>query len=138
MSRHAKVKVKLCPFVPVFLAEMDSPAFHQLSGNSAKLYVYLKRSCSRAAGNKPANEVTVFGFSYTEAERYGFARRTFIRMIKELIEAGFIELVEKGGLRGCNGVCSKYRLSRVWASRDMQAELRQAGIRQAARAEKGR
>jgi len=121
-----KQRIKLCPFVPIYLAELDSPAYQALSGNSAKLYTYLKRACSRAACNKPANEVTIFGFTYSEAERYGFARHTFIRMIRELIDAGFLELVEKGGLRGAGGVCSKYRLSKVWSSRELQAELRQA------------
>lgn len=127
MSRgREKLKLKLPPFVPIFLKELDSPAFHKLNGNSAKLYCYLKRACSRAAGNKPANSVTVFGFSYAEGERYGFARQTFRRAISELAGNGFIELVEKGGLRGAGGVCSKYRLSNVWSELEMKEALRQA------------
>lgn len=115
MSRSRHQKERLAPFVPIFHDELESTAYRELSPSAAKLYPYFKRICVRATKGKP-DESTLFGFTYTEAEKYGFVSRTFVRAVKDLIQHGFIDLVEKGGLRGAGHSCSKYRLSKRWVS----------------------
>ena len=56
----------------------------------------------------------IFDLTYSEAERLGFARRTFSRVIEELLSKGFIDIVTVGGKRGCGMSNSKYKLSERW------------------------
>jgi len=55
-----------------------------------------------------------FQLSYTEAQNYGFHRTTFFRIICELVEKGFIDPVERGGLKGFGRSFNKFRLSARW------------------------
>ena len=103
-------------FVPITFEEMDSMAFISLNGNSAKLYGYLKRAARTAAyknGMSRQGDVQ-FDFTYSEAKRHGFSESTFIRAIRQLWEKGFIELVERGGLRGQGRSNSRYKLAAYW------------------------
>lgn len=50
-----------------------------------------------------------FQFSYTEATRYGCARRSFYRVIEDLVGHGFIDPVHRGVRNP-----SIFRLSRRW------------------------
>jgi hypothetical protein len=106
---------RLPPFVPIFHDELESTAYRKLSANAAKLLPYFKRICVKATRGKP-NETTLFGFTYTEAVKYGFARRTFSRAVQELQKHGFIEIAEVGGLRGTGHSCSQYKLSKRWVT----------------------
>jgi hypothetical protein len=107
------------PFTPLLIAELDSFAFHSLTGNSAKLYVYLKRAC-RSAGLKMGTDResdVIFDFTYTEAKRRGFSAKTLLRGLKELWQKGFIGVVKIGGLTFSEqgGRCnSKYQLTAYW------------------------
>lgn len=113
-SRHSQ-KERLPPFVPIFFDELDSTAYRALSANAAKLLTYFKRICVKATKGKP-NETTLFGFTYTEAVKYGFARRTFSRAVQDLQQRGFIDIAEVGGLRGAGHSCSQYKLSKRWVT----------------------
>lgn len=110
-----KHKEKMPPFVPIRMDELESTAYRQLTGNAAKLLPYFKRTCIRAVKGAP-DTCTIFGFTYTEAAKYGFSRSTFRRAIQELIAKGFVDRVEKGGLRGVGHTCSKYKLSGRWVT----------------------
>ena len=122
-------KDRLPPFVPIFHDELESTAYRTLSANAAKLLPYFKRICVKATRGKP-NETTLFGFTYAEAVKYGFARRTFSRAVQELQKHGFIEVAEVGGLRGAGHSCSQYKLSKRWVTF--------GGLGWAIQAEKGR
>lgn len=106
-------------FTPLLIAELDSYAFQSLTGNSSKLYVYLKRAC-RSAGLRLGalrESDVIFDFTYTEAKRRGFSAKTFLRGLKELWQKGFIGVVKIGGLTFSEqgGRCnSKYRLTAFW------------------------
>ncbi len=56
-------------------------------------------------------------FPYDEGEKLGFASATFSRVIKELIEIGFIDPVEKGGLHGDGKSYNYFKLSKKWEAR---------------------
>jgi hypothetical protein len=55
-----------------------------------------------------------FRFPYSEAMKYGFSRRTFWRIIVELMDRGFIDPVAKGGLKSCGKGCNVFKLSQRW------------------------
>ena len=110
-----KSKDRLAPFVPIFHDELESTAYRELTPSAAKLYPFFKRSCVRATRGKP-DESTPFGFTYTEAIKYGFSRATYSRAMKDLVASGFLDILESGGLRGVGCSCSKYRLSRRWVT----------------------
>lgn len=113
-SRHSQ-KERLPPFVPILHDELESTAYRTLSATAAKLLPYFKRICVKATRGKP-DETTLFGFTYTEAGKYGFARRTFSRAVQDLQKHGFIDIAEVGGLRGAGHSCSQYKLSRRWVT----------------------
>jgi hypothetical protein len=108
-------KVRLAPFIPIFHDELESTAYRTLTASAAKLLPYFKRTCVRACKGAP-NETTIFGFTYSEAKKYGFTEHTFIRSYKALVLHGFIDLVEQGGLRGAGHSCSKFKLSKRWVA----------------------
>jgi len=110
-----KQKNRLAPFVPIFHDELESTAYRTLPPNAAKLLPYFKRICVKASKGAP-NESTTFGFTYTEAAKYGFARRTFHNSVKILELHGFIDIVSVGGLRGFGHTCSQYKLSKRWVT----------------------
>jgi len=64
--------------------------------------------------NDPLRYQTEFPFSYSEAKNYGFAIATHHRCISELMEKGFIDPADKGGLRGLGRSCSSFTLSWRW------------------------
>jgi len=106
-------------FAPILFAELDSYAFQSLTGNSSKLFIYLKRTC-RTVGVKLGTSRecdVIFDFTYAEAKRRGFSAKTFLRGIKELWLKGFIGVVKIGGLTFSEqgGRCnSKYQLTAYW------------------------
>jgi hypothetical protein len=59
-----------------------------------------------------------FEFSYTEAETYRFSRSTFFRIICELVRKGFVDPVQKGGLRGFGKSFNRFKLSERWKRYD--------------------
>lgn len=62
----------------------------------------------------PQKYLLDFTFSYPEAKRYGFAYSTFSKTIKALVAFGFIDPVDRGGLRGYQKGYNIFRLSKRW------------------------
>lgn len=111
MGKKRNNKNRLPPFAPILNEEMLSKAYTELKPSAAKAYPHFKR----IAGIKKTKTGELdFDFTYTEAESFGFARRTFYEVIGELNDKGFIDVLEAGGLRGTCRSNSKYRLSERW------------------------
>ncbi|WP_185244951.1 hypothetical protein [Citrifermentans bremense] len=113
-------RFKLPPFTPLLNEEMDSKAFSELSGSAVKVLMWFKRTDGKLRRLDALGYSGVFDFTYTEAERRGFARRTFSRAIEELGKSGFVEIVSVGGLRGAGRSNSKYKLSKRWLLYEVQ------------------
>jgi hypothetical protein len=89
---------------------LNSMAYKELTPSSAKALPYfLWKRYKSERGNK-----LYFTFSYKEGEKYGFALSTFFNVIRDLMEKGFIDPVEKGGLRGDGKSYNKFTLSERW------------------------
>jgi hypothetical protein len=102
------------PFIPILYDEMDSAAYRELTGSAAKALPYFRRIHGRLIKKFGDDYNGIFDFTYSEAEKYGFARHTFSRIITELNAKGFIDIVKQGGKRGCGMSNSKYKLSERW------------------------
>jgi hypothetical protein len=109
-----KEKYKLPPFVPVLNDEMDSKAYRDLPGSAAKALVYFKRIDGKLFRKYRDDYNGIFDFTYSEAKRLGFARSTFSKVIGELHDKGFIDIISVGGLRGAGRSNSKYKLIEKW------------------------
>jgi hypothetical protein len=90
-------------FVPVVKFMIKSPAFKKLTNASRVAYLLLKAQCN----NRDQREVV---FPYSHAEDY-MNRHTFARSIKQLVDLGFIEKSDFGGLYRRTNV---YRLIEDW------------------------
>lgn len=114
MARSKKTKGgRKIPFVPVAWDLLNSRAYSELTGSAAKVL--------NVCLGKPKvfiNDVRIYAvaweFPYSEAERFGVAKRTFNRCLCELIERGFLDCRTKGGLRGHAKTASTFSLSPRW------------------------
>jgi hypothetical protein len=104
---------KLPPFVPLTWEMLNHKAYKSLTGLAAKALPYFFGKI-KTLYKDPQRYLEHFQFSYTEAQTYGFSRSTFSRIICELIGKGFIDPVERGGLRGFGRSFNKFRLSERW------------------------
>jgi hypothetical protein len=105
---------RLPPFSPILFAELNSVAYQKLPGNAAKALPYFKRIDGILKKKYGDDYNGIFDFTYSEAEKCGFARRTFARIITGLNAKGFIDIIKQGGKRGCGMSNSKYRMSERW------------------------
>ena len=113
MGKYYSKKNRLPPFVPLTWDLLNSPAYKELTPSSAKALPYFLGKV-KLGFNDPEKYEKYFNFPYPEAEKLGFSTATFSRIRKELEEKGFIERVERGGLRGKGEGYSKYTLSKKW------------------------
>ena len=114
-KRYRKTKGnRLPPFSAILFDELLSAAYKELSGSAAKALPYFKRIDGILIKKSGDDYNGIFDFTYSEAEKYGFARRTFSRIITELNAKGFIDIIKQGGKRGCGMSNSKYKLSERW------------------------
>jgi hypothetical protein len=104
---------KLPPFVPLTWEMLNHKAYKSLTYSAGKALPYFLGKVKNLY-NDPQRYFEHFQLSYTEAQNYGFHRTTFFRIICELIEKGFIDPVERGGLRGFGRSFNKFRLSERW------------------------
>lgn len=102
------------PFIYIRYDELDSAAYQELPGNAAKALPYFKRIDGRLKKKCGDDYNGIFDFTYSEAEKFGFARKTFSRIIAELNAKGFIDIVKQGGKRGCGMSNTKYCMSERW------------------------
>ena len=104
---------KLPPFVPLTWEMLNSAAYKELSPSAAKGLPYFLGKV-KTKYNDPQKYLSEFSFSYTEADRLGFAITTFYRVISRLMANGFIDPVDKGGLRGLCRSYNLFKLSNRW------------------------
>jgi hypothetical protein len=116
-SKNRKRKNKgdrLPPFSPILYDQLISLAYKKLPGNAAKAlpyFIWIDGVLKKKSGDDYNG---IFDFTYSEAEKYDFARRTFSRIITNLNAKGFIDIVKQGGKRSCGMSNSKYKLSERW------------------------
>lgn len=104
---------KLPPFVPMLWNLLHSKAYKALPPTAAKLLPYFLGKV-QINPRHPEYYSTTFNFTYSEAENYKCARRTFYGVVSALIEYGFVDPVKRGGLRGMNMSSSIFKLSDRW------------------------
>lgn len=114
MARNKdKQKLALPPFVPMTWTLLNSKAYKDLTFAARAMLPYFI--------GKPNINIrsdlylkTEFSISYREALSYGCSTRTFTRVISDLMRKGFIDPVDKGGLRGWGLSCNVFRMSDRW------------------------
>lgn len=116
MARHKRDN-KEQNFVIVPWRIIGSKAFIELSMSSGKclpyfLYRFSRRKYDGQRGALAKEEnVNEIEFSYMDAAKLGFSKGTFFRIVCELIEKGFLDPAQKGGLRGHCKTNSRFRRS---------------------------
>lgn len=88
---------------------------------NSKAYIALKPSSAKAlpyfigkGRNMQRKDKIYFPFPYAEADRLGFAPATFSNLIKDLMGKGFIDPIDKGGLRSDGKSNNMFALSVRW------------------------
>ena len=104
---------KLPPFVPLLWDLLNHRAYIALPFAASKALPYFLGKV-KYSYNDPQKYLTEFSFPYSEAKRLGFASGTFSSAIRDLISYGFVDPVDRGGLRGCGMSKSKFKLSLRW------------------------
>lgn len=112
-SKKDKRKLAIPPFVPMTWTMLNSKAYTALTFAARAMLPYFI--------GKPKINIrsdlylkTQFSISYKEAITYGCSTRTFTRVIEDLMRKGFIDPVDKGGLRGWGLSCNVFRMSDRW------------------------
>ena len=83
-------KKKELPFAMIYKHMLATNAWRQLSNPARVAYIHLK---AKYNGQNAKN----LSLTYNEMQPF-MCRRTFRNAIKQLVEYGFIEIVNKGGL----------------------------------------
>ena len=104
---------RLPPFVFLLWDLLNSPAYISLPPSAAKALPYFLGKVRLSPGY-PERYKQAFEFSYREGKKRGFALATFSKVIQDLVKYGFIEPVDKGGLRGDCKSSNKFMLSKRW------------------------
>jgi hypothetical protein len=104
---------KLPPFVALTWEMLNSKAYIDLPPSAAKVLPYFLGKPKFGYGD-PQRYREEFHLSYAEASSYGFAIATHHRNISQLVEKGFIDPVDKGGLRGLGRSYSLFTISWRW------------------------
>jgi hypothetical protein len=104
---------RLPPFVALTWDMLNSKAYKDLPASAGKELPYFLGKI-KTAFKDPQKNLIEFSFSYREARKYGFATTTHHRTICELVEKGFIDPCDKGGLRSNGKSYNLFRLSRRW------------------------
>ncbi len=108
-------KDRIPPFVATTYEILNSIAYKDLPPSAGKALPYFLGKVKAKVPYKDANYYrTEFSFSYTEGLRYGFSLSTFSKIIQALVKYGFIDPVDKGGLRGTGLSYNMFRLSTRW------------------------
>ena len=108
-----KKRTSKIPFVANSWETLNSRAYIQLSGSSGKALPYFLGK-PKLFFTDPQFYLIDFSFPYAEAQRLGFATGTFSKVIQELVRTGFIDPVDKGGLRSDGKSYNRFKLSRRW------------------------
>jgi len=105
---------------------LESKAYYKLSGNQIRILnrFMMKRKLKKikVKGRKAEWIITNNGeivFTYSEAEKMGMSRSTFLRAIDRLVEVGLIDITHSGN-GNFKGDCSKYFISDRWMEYGMK------------------
>lgn len=112
-TRTGKKEYSTAPFVMMPWEILNSKAYKDLPPSAGKALPYFLGKPQRHFRD-PMRYEAEWPFTYGEADRYGFASSTFSQIIKAVIANGFVDPVDKGGLRGNSRSSSKFRLSKRW------------------------
>lgn len=93
-------------FIQVGNSLLLSDSYQKLNAGARQLYLCM----TMEAGGKPTVK-----FSHGAAKKYGIAATTFDRAIKQLREAGFVDLIEDDNLY--QFATNVYRFSSRWKSK---------------------
>ena len=110
---NASAKRKSKALSQITVEMQESPAFKSLSASAIRVLLmamfFNYHAATRRAGKAE------FEFTGGTAEkRLGMSKGAFSRAAKELANKGFWEWERRGGLLGCNGVASTFRMSSRW------------------------
>ncbi len=97
-------------------ALLKSKAFRSLSGSAKIVYFDFRMKCRIKGGGKKKRVILNNGeieYCYSEAEKKGLTRSTFMRAIDELVSKGLIDIAHSGS-GGKKGDKSKYGISERW------------------------
>jgi len=111
--KRDKENKRLPPFVPMPWHTLNSKAYVDISPSAAKALPYFLGKY-KGPYNDHQRYLLEFSFSYSEGKRYGFSPSTFSKVIQELVRKGFIDPVDKGGLRSDGKSYNLFRLSQRW------------------------
>jgi len=112
-SKKNNSKLALPPFVPLTWAILNSQAYKSMTfAARAMLPYFIGRPNLNIRSDLYLK--TEFSISYREALTYGCSTRTYTRVIEDLMRKGFIDPVDKGGLRGWGLSCNVFRMSDRW------------------------
>ena len=113
-SRKAINKLKrLPPFVPLPWVMLNHKAYKELPFAASKALPYFLGKV-KMDFHDPNRLTAEFSFSYKEAKSLGFALATFSKVITDLIKYGFLDPIDKGGLRGDCKSNNLFCLSERW------------------------
>jgi hypothetical protein len=104
---------RLPPFVPLVWGMLNSPAYRALPYAAAKALPFFLGKF-KGGFHDPGKYQEEFRFSYGEGQRYGFSSATFSKVIQDLVRLGFIDPVDRGGLKSDGKGFSLFRLSQRW------------------------
>lgn len=113
MSYRSKKGDRLPPFVALPWQMLNCRAYIELPPSACKALPYFLGRV-KLGFRDTQRYLTEFSFSYREGRRLGFSSATFSKVIQALVHFGFIDPVDKGGLRGDCKSFNLFRLSRRW------------------------
>ena len=99
-------------FVTLPLPMLNHRAYKELPYSAKSMFPYFLAKV-KIPRTHPEYYFADFSFTYSEAMKYGCARKTFYHAIESLMEHGFIDPVRKGCKSAAREV-SIFRFSRRW------------------------
>lgn len=108
-KKRRKASGNLPPFVALTWDMLNSAAYKSLNYSAAKALPYF---LGKYQGPYHDLQRYLFEFKlpYAEGLRYGFSSSTFSGVIQELVRKGFIDPMDKGGLRGDGKSCNLFKV----------------------------
>lgn len=92
---------------------LNHPAYTKLKPSAAKALPFFLGK-PKKPNTDPEFYHTTFSLTYSEGKKRGFAFSTFANCIRNLMSLGFIDPIDKGGLRGDSKSSSLFKLSKRW------------------------
>lgn len=110
-------------FCRIYPRDITYPAWKELSKTATDIanICRAKRDHAKAGGKKDPDGTPSFEFTFAEAANFfKISRPTFDKSIKQLLDLGFIEYANRGGIVDGKGIPARYRCSECW--RDWKPE----------------